>query len=91
MTFIHSATTRRTSQTGPARTPPWWTQPSVGNRFGVPHFTERLVACMFGQLGEAPVGLHLGMQKVLVYRCEFTGQLRIEQAQNIRITLHDDS
>jgi hypothetical protein len=28
MTFIHSATTRRPSRYGPARTPPCWTQPS---------------------------------------------------------------
>jgi len=28
MTFIYPATTRRTSQTGPTPTPPWWTQPS---------------------------------------------------------------
>ena len=29
MTFIYSATTRRTSRSGPARTPPWWTQGQV--------------------------------------------------------------
>ncbi|AYE99472.1 hypothetical protein C0J29_31525 (plasmid) [Mycobacterium paragordonae] len=32
MTFIHSATTRRTSRSGPARTPPCWTQPNSARR-----------------------------------------------------------
>src|SRR5271165_2564692 len=31
MTFIYPATTRRTSQTGPTPTPPWWTQPNPTN------------------------------------------------------------
>ena len=66
-------------------------QDAVGDRLGVPHFVERFSAGVLRQLGEAPVLLHLGMQKILVDRGELTGQLLVEQAQNIRITLHDHS
>lgn len=34
MTFIHSATTRRASRSGPARTPPCWTQPPCFEQLG---------------------------------------------------------
>src|SRR5271155_2678502 len=66
-------------------------QDAVGDRLGVPHLIERFSAGVACQLGEAPVLLHLGVQKVLIDRGELAGQLFVEKAQNIRITLHDRS
>src|SRR5262245_29130037 len=43
------------------------------------------------KFGKTPVFLHLGMQKILIYRGQLAGQLFIEQAQDIGITLHDRS
>ena len=57
----------------------------------MPHLIERFGAGVARQLGEAPVLLHLGVQKVLIDRGEFTGQLFVQKAQNIGITLHDRS
>src|SRR5437588_1421588 len=66
-------------------------QDAIGDLLGVPHLVERLFAGLLGQLGEAPVVLHLGMQEVLVDRGELAGELLVEQAQNVRITLHGHS
>jgi hypothetical protein len=57
----------------------------------VPHFVKRLRAGVTRQLGETPVLLHLRMQKILIDGGEFAGQLFVQKAQNIRITLHDRS
>src|ERR1700751_5351269 len=57
----------------------------------MPHFVKGLRSGVLGQLGETPVVLHLRMQEVLVDGGELTGQLLVEQAQNIGITLHDHS
>src|ERR1700709_2181537 len=43
---------------------------------------------MVRQFGESPILLHLGMQKVLVDRGEFTCQLLVEKLENIGIALH---
>jgi len=42
MTFIYPATTRRHPPSSPARTPPWWTQPSLALRpqYGLPAFKQ---------------------------------------------------
>lgn len=66
-------------------------QDAIGDFLGVPHFVERLRAGVGRQLGKTPVVLHLGVQKVLVDSGELAGQLFVEQAQNIGITLHDHS
>ena len=54
----------------------------------VVHLLERLFAGVFGQFGEPPVVLHLGVQEVLVDGRQLAGELLVEQLQNIWIALH---
>lgn len=62
-------------------------QDAIGDPLGVNHLLQRLGASMPGQFGETPALLHLGVQKVLVDRGQFAGQLLVEQAQHIGIAL----
>jgi hypothetical protein len=55
------------------------------------HFLERLFAGVLGNLGESPIRLHLGMQKILVDGSQFTCQLLVEQFQNVCVALHGRS
>src|ERR1700689_4872336 len=66
-------------------------QNAVGDRLGVPHLIERFGAGVACQLGEAPVLLHLGVQKELIDRGEFAGELFVRKAKNRGIALHDRS
>jgi len=63
-------------------------QDAIGDHLGMAHLLERLHASVRRELGEAPAGLQLRMQEVLVDRSQFAGQLLVEQRQDFGIALY---
>ena len=64
---------------------------AVGDPLRVVHLLERLFTGVLRELGEPPVVLHLRVQEILVDRGELTGELLVEQLQDIGIALHGSS
>jgi bacterioferritin len=63
-------------------------QDALDQLVGMLHFADRLFVFLLAQLFQSPVPVHAGMQKVLVDRGEFIGELRIEQLDDVFIALH---
>jgi len=61
---------------------------AVGEHFGVPHLVYRFGASVLGQLGVAPVLLHLGVQEVLVDGGELGGELLVKELDDAFVALH---
>ena len=61
----------------------------VGERLGVLHLVDRLVADVCGQALVAPVLAHLGVQEVLVDRRELAGEHLVQQLDDLVVTPHD--
>jgi hypothetical protein len=54
----------------------------------VPHLVDRLALGVCGELGEAPVLLHLGVQEVLVDRGELARELLVQQRDDLVVATH---
>jgi hypothetical protein len=63
-------------------------QDAVGEDLGVPHLVQRLGAGVLGQLGVAPVVLHLGVQEVLVDGGQLGGQLLVQEFDDLLVASH---
>jgi hypothetical protein len=55
---------------------------------GVLHLVDRLVADLLRQLHVAPVGAHLGVDEVLVDRCQLGRQDLVEGGDDLVVALH---
>src|SRR5690606_27623535 len=67
---------------------PFEEQDAVGEALGVAHLLDRLFPGVRGELGVAPVLLHLGVQEVLVDGRELCRQLLVEELDDLPVTLH---
>src|SRR5947209_1133707 len=64
-------------------------QDAVGDPLRMLHLLDGLRPGVLGELGESPVGLHLGVQEVLIDGGQLTGQLFVEQRQDLVIAAHN--
>ena len=63
-------------------------QDAVGDLLRMLHLVDRLVARVRGELGQAPVLLHLRVQEVLVDRGELARELLVEEGDDFGIATH---
>ena len=55
---------------------------------GVMHFLDRFLVLMLGQLADAPVLEHARVQEVLVDRCQFVLEAKVQELDDFGVAFH---